>query len=164
MADYEKRNDVSLDWDDIIDDDGQEFITLPEGDYDFTVVSAERAVFNGSAKMKPGKKSIVTLQVVTEDGIANVRLDFVLNEMTMWRISAFFRSIGLKKRGEPFKMDWPASVNKTGRAHFKPRPFTDKNGNEREANDVAYFYDPAPDEPKKQNLASPLDDGDLPFD
>lgn len=32
-----------LNWDDEIEKDGNEFVLLPEGDYDFTVESFERA-------------------------------------------------------------------------------------------------------------------------
>ena len=32
------NNDMLMDWDDAIENDGQEFYILPEGDYNFTVV------------------------------------------------------------------------------------------------------------------------------
>ena len=32
-------------------------------------------------------------------------------------------------------------VGSRGRAHFKPRTYTDRDGNERQANDVDRFYD-----------------------
>ena len=34
-------------WDDVLENDGQEFITLPEGDYTFTVTAFERGQFPG---------------------------------------------------------------------------------------------------------------------
>ena len=37
------NNNMLMDWDDAIENDGQEFIILPEGDYIFTVVDFERA-------------------------------------------------------------------------------------------------------------------------
>ena len=41
-------------------------------------------------------------------------------------------------------MDWNKVIGAQGRAHFKPRPYKDKNGNDHEANDVERFidYDP----------------------
>lgn len=53
-----------------------------------------------------------------------------------------------------------------GRAHFKPRNYTDRDGNPRQANDVDRFYDY--DEakmPKEENdgFMEIPDDGDIPF-
>ena len=157
MADYTRNNDVALDWDDVIEDDGQEFIILPEGDYEFEVVGFERGEFKGSSKMSPCNKVILTLQVTTDKGIANVRTDLIMNRVMEWRLSAFFRAIGLKKHGEKLKMDWSRVLEAKGRARFKPRTYMD-NGNERQVNDVVRFYDPETPESKDM----PLDD-DLPF-
>lgn len=44
-------NNVGMDWNDTIESDGQEFIILPEGDYNFVVAAFERGRFPGSAKM-----------------------------------------------------------------------------------------------------------------
>ena len=153
MADYVKNNDVALDWNDVIEDDGQEFILLPEGDYDFEVASFERGNFKGSSKMSPCNKVTLTLQVVTDKGIANVRTDLIMNRVMEWRLSAFFRCIGQKKHGEKLRMNWNEVAGAKGRAHFKPRTYNDDNGNERQVNDVVRFYDPEPQE----------SDDDLPF-
>ena len=40
-----------MDWNDVIEDDGQEFVLLPEGDYNFVVTDFERGRFPGSAKI-----------------------------------------------------------------------------------------------------------------
>lgn len=140
MSDY-LNNNAGLDWDDAIENDGQEFIILPEGDYNFTVVDFERSHFPGSAKISPCNKAVLTLQVRTNDGIANIRTDLILNRIVEWRISAFFRCIGQKKHGERLIMDWNRVVGSRGRAHFKPRTYTDRDGNERQVNDVDRFYD-----------------------
>ena len=140
MADY-LNNNAGMDWDDAIENDGQEFIILPEGDYNFTVTDFERGRFPGSAKMSPCNTATLTLQVKTEDGIASIRTDLILNRVVEFRISAFFRCIGQKKHGERLVMDWNKVVGSRGRAHFKPRTYTDRDGNERQANDVDRFYD-----------------------
>ncbi len=163
--DYRNPQDGCLDWDDTIENDGQEFIILPEGDYNFTVTDFERGRFPGGPKVPPCNKASLTLQVKTDDGIANVRTDLLLYRSLEWRISAFFRCIGQKKHGERLTMNWNKVVGSKGRAHFKPRNYTDKDGNDRQANDVDRFYDydekffPAEDE--WMNL--PDGDEDLPF-
>ena len=140
MADN-MANNVGMDWNDTIENDGQEFIILPEGDYNFVVSAFERGRFPGSAKMQACNKASLTLSVKTEEGIASVRTDLILNRLVEWRISAFFRCIGRKKHGERLVMDWNNLIGAKGRAHFKPRKYTDKEGNEKQANDVDRFYD-----------------------
>lgn len=140
MADYQNNN-VSMEWDDTIENDGQEFILLPDGDYNFVVSNFERGRFPGSAKIAPSNKATLTLAVETEDGIASVRTDLILNRILEWRISAFFRCIGHKKHGERLVMDWNHIVGSRGRARFKTHSYMDKENNEKKINDVDRFYD-----------------------
>lgn len=165
MADNMNMKDC-FDWDDEIENDGQEFVTLPEGDYVFTVTGFERGRYPGSAKIPPCNKASLTLQVKTEQGTANVYTDLILYRSLEWKISSFFRSIGQKKHGERLVMDWNNVVGLRGRAHFKPRTYTDRNGNERTANDVDRFLDydeekmPEPTVTMTHNVA---DNGEIPF-
>ncbi|MCD8299567.1 MAG: hypothetical protein LUC41_00075 [Clostridiales bacterium] len=139
--DYRNPQDGCLDWNDSIENDGQDFIILPEGDYNFTVTDFERGRFPGGPKVPPCNKASLTLQVKTDDGIANVRTDLLLYRSLEWRISAFFRCIGQKKHGQRMVMDWNKVLGSKGRAHFKPRNYTDRDGNDRQANDVDRFID-----------------------
>ena len=140
MSDYNSNN-MCMDWDDTIENDGKEFVTLDEGDYNFTVTGFERGRFPGSAKIPPCNKAVLTLSVDTPDGIAITKLDLIMYRTLEWRISSFFRCIGQKKHGERLVMDWSKVTGSKGRARFKPRTYTDKNGDERQANDVDRFYD-----------------------
>ena len=137
----ENEKNMFLDWDDAIESDGQEFITLEEGDYNFTVTGFERGRFPGGPKIPACNKAALTLQVRTSDGIAVIHTDLLLYRSLEWRISAFFRCIGQKKHGERLVMDWNRVIGSKGRAHFKPRSYTDRDGNERIANDVDRFID-----------------------
>ena len=142
MADDIRNNqNMEMDWNDAIESDGQEFIVLEEGDYNFRVTSFERGHFPGSAKIPACNKAAITVLVETPDGNASVKFDLILFRTLEWRISAFFRCIGQKKHGERLVMDWNRVVGSRGRAHFKPRTYTDRDGNERQANDVDRFYD-----------------------
>ena len=60
MADYQNNN-MFLDWDDAIESDGQEFVILEEGDYNFTVTDFERGRFPGGTKIPPCNKAALTL-------------------------------------------------------------------------------------------------------
>ena len=141
MADNYQNQNMFLDWDDAIENDGQEFVTLEEGDYNFTVTGFERGRFPGGPKIPACNKATITLAVETPEGRASVKFDLILYRTLEWRISSFFRCIGQKKHGERVTMDWTKVIGSKGRAHFKPRTYTDRDGNERQANDVDRFYD-----------------------
>ena len=141
MADYQNDTNMLLDWDDAIESDGQEFITLEEGDYNFTVTGFERGRFPGGQKIPACNKASLTLQVKTDDGIAVIKTDLLLYKSMEWKLSAFFRCIGQKKHGERLQMDWNHVIGARGRGHFKPREYTDRDGNQRLANDLDRFYD-----------------------
>lgn len=160
-------NNMTFGWDDTIENDGAGFIILPEGDYNFTVMDFERGRFPGSAKIPPCNKAVVTLGVVTPEGLASVKTDLILARNMEWQLSSFFRCIGQKKHGQKLVMNWDTIIGSQGRAHFKPRAYTDRNGDERQANDVANFIDYNPDffkkeesDPINQNSGLPWD-GDL---
>ena len=131
-----------MNWDDVLDNDGQEFIVLPEGDYVFTVTSFERGQFPGGPKIPPCPKATLMLTVdCAESGVAMARVDLMLYRTVEWKIAAFFRCIGLKKHGEKAAMDWSKVVGARGKAHFKPREYTTRDGEIRTVNDVVRFID-----------------------
>ena len=135
------KNEMFLDWDDAIETDGQELVILEEGDYNFTVTDFERGRFPGGAKIPACNKASLTLQVNTDKGVAICHTDLLLYKTMEWKLSSFFRCIGQKKRGERLVMDWSKVVGSKGRAHFKPRNYTDRDGNAKQANDIDKFYD-----------------------
>nr|DAZ62541.1 MAG TPA: Protein of unknown function (DUF669) [Caudoviricetes sp.] len=142
MADDIRSNqNMEMDWNDAIESDGQEFVVLEEGDYNFEVTGFERGRFPGGQKIPACNKAALTLQVKTENGVAICRTDLLLYRSLEWRLSAFFRCIGQKRPGERLVMDWNTVIGSRGRAHFKPRPYTDRDGNDRVANEVDRFYD-----------------------
>ena len=129
-----------MNWDDVIENDGQEYILLPEGDYSYRVTGFERGQFPGGPKFPPCPKASLTLTVDTEQGTATARVDLLLYRTVEWKMAAFFRSIGQKKHGEKVVMNWNGIVGARGRAHIKPRTYT-KDGEERQVNDVDRFFD-----------------------
>lgn len=170
MSDYYQNsaaNNGCFDWDDAIENDGQEFITLPEGDYVFEVVDFERGRYPGSAKIPPCNKASLTLQVKTDDGIARIRTDLILYRSLEWKISSFFRSIGQKQKGQRLVMNWNAVIGSCGRAHIKPRNYTATDGTERTTNDVDRYLDFDPEKMPGMTADGFMeidDDSELPFD
>ena len=154
-----------MDWDDVIQSDGTDFVVLEPGDYEFEVVAFERGRFPGGPKVPPCNKATITLQVTTPEGVARVRTDLLLYRTLEWKISAFFRSIGQKKHGERLVMDWNSILGRHGRARFKVRKYQ-KDGETRQANDVDRFYDYDPAKMTMEGAGFVEADGDddLPFE
>ncbi len=135
------NKDMLMDWNDAIEEDGQEYVLLPEGDYNFTVTNFERGRFPGGQKVPACNKATITVQVDTKEGIATVKFDLLLYRSLEWRISSFFRCIGQKKHGEKLTMDWNKVIGSKGRAHFKQRSYTNNQGEEKFTNDIDRFID-----------------------
>lgn len=132
-----------LDWDDEILDDGEErsFVTLEEGEYFFEVTKFEKELFSAKAESKipDCKMAIITLKIPTQEGDAYIKDKFYLVGSCEWRISSFFRSIGLKKHGEPLRMKWTEAVGLKGKAYVTKDP-----GNKDNVffNNIKYYIDP----------------------
>ena len=105
-----------LNWDDEISKDSS-FVELPAGDYDFTIDHYERSRFNGSEKIPPCNMAIVYFNIRSSDGQeTQIRENYILHEKLEWKLSELFCGVGLKKKGEPLRMNWPALPGLTGRA------------------------------------------------
>lgn len=138
----ELKMSEALDWDSEIENDGSgEILILEEGDYTFKVREFTRGRFPGSAKIKPCPKASFVLEVETDKGTALCFEDLILSTSLEWKLSAFFRSIGLKKHGEKLKPRWDKVLGAVGRAHFKPAVYTNKNGEERKKNTLVRYID-----------------------
>ena len=117
-----------LGWDDEIEKDSGEFILLPEGDYNFTVESFERGRHGGSEKLPACNKAILRLRIDTGEGSALINHNLFLHTKTEGMISAFFTSIGQKKKGEKIKMNWNAVVGAKGRCKVGVHEWTGTDG------------------------------------
>lgn len=123
-------------WDDeIVEDD--EFTILPDGDYRFRVEGVERARHPGSPKLPPCNKAIVSIRVFGERGEVVLKHNLFLHSITESMLSQFFTSIGMKKKGEPLKMDFNGAIGKEGKLKLGTRTY---NGNQY--NDIKRFYRP----------------------
>lgn len=127
-------NMKTFDWEDEIEKDDQ-FVTLEEGDYDFTVINFERGLQDKTDKLPQCNKAIITLKV--ED--ATIVENFPLCASMEWKASGIFRAVGMKKHGEKLKMKWPDLIGKTGRCHIIKRQGTTNSGTY--FNNVSKYYD-----------------------
>lgn len=137
---FQQPAEKAYDWNDTITEDAREYIILPEGDYDFVVESFERQHFAGSDKMPPCPKAILKIRIITSDGkVAYIQHQLLLHSRVEYRLSEFFTSIGLKKKGQPLQMNWTKVPGSHGRCKLGVRQY---NGNTY--NEIRQFY-PAPE-------------------
>lgn len=126
-----------LGWDDQIENDGQDFIILPEGDYDFEVIEFERGRHAGSEKLPPCNKAVVHIKIETPQGISVIRHQLFLHTTTEGLLCNFFTGIGQRKKGEKVTMNWNRVVGSKGRAKVGIRKYEGK-----EYNEIKKFYEP----------------------
>ena len=120
MAEFERE----LNWDDEISNETGDYEPLPEGDYQFTVSKIERARSQGKGKLPPCNMAKVTLTVHGAEYDRDITVNLVLHSSLEWKLSQFFLSIGLKKHGEPLRMNWTGAAGKTGNCHVTVREYT----------------------------------------
>lgn len=111
-----------LSWDDTITDDGKEFEPVPEGDYDFTIEKWERGRSKGEGKLPACNMAIVHFVIHDREREVTIRENYLLHTKMEWKLSELFRSVGLKKEGEPLRMNWTALPGLTGRAKVGLKP------------------------------------------
>lgn len=140
-----------LNWDEEISKESDEFILLPEGDYNFVVSDFERARHAGSAKLPPCNKAIITLKIEAAEGTAYIKHNLFLHTKTEGMLSAFFIAIGQKKHGEPLRMNWSSVIGSKGRCKVGVREWTGNDGEVRKSNEIKKFYEP---ETSKNNTAT----------
>lgn len=148
MADIEKRE---IGWDDEVElGEGVSYVLLPEGDYDFTVESFERARFNGSfypdgsIKTPACNKAALKLRINAAQGTTLISEGLLLFDKMQWKLAEFFISIGAKEEGGKVKMNWSMVVGATGRATIEIT--TDPKDDSKKYNHVKKFL---PKQPKK---------------
>ena len=113
-------------WDDEIQNEDA-FTLLDAGDYEFEIVKYERARHEGSEKIPPCNKAVVTFRV----GETTLTENFLLCSTL---------------HGEPLRMNWQALPGKRGVCKVIVHKYNDKNGVQREINriDKLYAYDEQP--------------------
>lgn len=125
-----------LDWDDEVES-GQEYVLLPNGDYDFCVESFERARFEGNEKVPPCKRAILKLSIKSAEGDATVNESLLLYDKMEWKLAEFFLSIGAQENEGKVRMNWSTVPMSTGRATIGTR--ADKKDPDKKYNCVKKF-------------------------
>ena len=131
----------AFDWDSEISKES-EFLLLPDGEYEFTVLNMERQRFDGSEKMAPCPMAKLTLDVRSREGNVTITDRLLLNSKMEWKLSSFFGSIGQKQHGSKVKMNWNTVIGSEGHAKIGTREYNGKKYNEIRS--YVYAEDAAP--------------------
>lgn len=133
-------NNYVFGWDDEINNESSDFVLLPEGDYDFTVDKFERARFDGSEKMPACNKAVVTFTIWGADDSITITENFLLCSKMEWKLSSLFLAVGMKKHGEPLRMNWSALPGSKGKCHVFIDTYKKNDGSEGKSNKIKKFY------------------------
>lgn len=85
-------------------------------------------------------KAVLKLRIESEAGTAYLTHNLFLHSKTEGILSSFFSSIGLKKKGEPLRMNWNLVPGSKGRCKVKVRNWKGNDGEERQSNEIVRFY------------------------
>lgn len=129
-------NNEEFDWEDYVEEDSK-FVLLEPGEYNFTVKKFER----GTSR-QGNKKATMTLEVGDGNQTTIVKDDISLLKTAEWKISEFFRSVGLKKHGEKVQMRWNETVGLSGRCSVSIREYEKRDGSTGKINDIDTYLDP----------------------
>ena len=137
-----KEWNQELSWDSSIEEDGTGL--LQPGEYNASVKWFERARHNGSEKIPPCDKAVVTLVLDVNGMPCEMAVHLLLHKKLEWRLSEFFRAIGQKKPGQRVTMDWSRVIGSRLRVQVRNRTYKDRDGQEHTVNDIDRFldYDP----------------------
>jgi len=136
--------DEILDYDGVIENDGEGFATLPDNDeVTFTVTEVEKG------RSKDGTKPQVRLKMMCESVAGHGRttiIDYItLTKKSEWKLCEFFLALGMRRRGERLRMNWDI-IGYTGRATVSLEKFTGRDGDERFNNKIKRYLEPLPND------------------
>lgn len=133
--------DAVIDWDGTIENDGEEFTVLPDGDtVEFYV---DEVKFRRNAKnTAPQVQMKLVCKSINGHGNTSMNEFITMTKKSEWKLCQFFRSLGLRQHGEPLKLRWNI-IGFSGHATVSIDEYTDKQGELRQSNKIKAFLDPA---------------------
>lgn len=151
----------AYDWNDTITKDAEQHSLLAPGNYPFEVMGLERGRHDGSARLPACPKATLKLRVSGRDAYGNECVTTITHSLFLHStceasLSAFFSSIGLKKKGEQLIMRWDITGAR-GFAKVIVDEYKNRDGEDRQNNKIKYFYSPeeADELRAKSNLSAP---------
>ena len=130
-----------IDWDGVVENDGESFDLLPDGDEVALVVTEVE---------KGHKKDGTTPQVRIRFSAASVNghgrtciTDYIgMTRKMEWKLAELFRALGLRKHGDKTKLRWDLE-GMTARATVTVDSYTGRDGEKKQVNKIKRYLDPA---------------------
>lgn len=135
------NDDKALGWDSPVEEDGNQFTTLPDNtECTFQVAKLEKV------RTADGKKPMAKLELICTgtkgEGESYVRENLVLSSKAAWKLGEFFRAIGQRKHGQSVVPQWDRVVGASGRCVLTVDEWTGRDGDKRVSNKVKRYLDP----------------------
>ena len=146
-----------MDWNDVIEDDGQEYFLLLKGIITSLLLILKKEDSLVVQKFLLQIKKQNQFKFFSEMGVASMKFDLILSKALNWKLSAFFRSI-FQKKVVKITMDWNKVLGAKGRAHIKQKVYTNQSNEEKNINDLDYFIDY-----DEKSFSEVVNDKDIPF-
>lgn len=159
-------NNKTVGWDDEISEEqvnsGREgrdaFVTLPAGEYKFTVNKMERGSFPGSKNLPPC--NMVKVGVIVdggEKGRSYITTNFFMVQKCLWTIYEFLTSVGLHKKGDgaspiPWSKVEQGLNELNGTCKISIRTYKNKKQDEVQQNEVKTWLAPPNEQPSLDDM------------
>lgn len=131
-----------LNWGDSFVAQENEFVVLPEGQYQFTVTGFERKNYDGNSDKIPNGTPYaeLSLEFTGNEGKTTVTERLYLLKRLSWKLTEFFGSIGQNPvNGQAFNPNWNAVLGSTGEAELVINNYKNKDGQDCQNNRVKKF-------------------------
>lgn len=158
MSNFERE----FSWNDTIQNDST-FEAIPAGEYAFEVRSFERGRHNGSDKMPACNKATVIIKVDDGKNSTTIKHNLFLHSKTEGMLCAYFAACGMRKKGEPLRMNFEGSIGRRGRCKVDIRKWTGNSGQNMESNEIVSFIMPEGYDPDAAPAASASPAAPAPF-
>ena len=115
----------AIGWEDEIENDGTQWVLLPEGDIVSRWNPLKERIIRVPESFRHVLKQFCISESTRRRAVVPLRIIVLFTTME-WKLSEFFRSIGQKQHGEKLRMNWSAVPGAAGQCKIGIHKFTQK--------------------------------------
>jgi hypothetical protein len=137
------QDDDVIDFDSTIENDGEGFTILPNGDeVEYEIKEIEKG------RNADGTKPMVKIKLVATStkglGRTSITDSITMSRKSEWKLCEFFTSMGMRKHGEKLQLNWDL-VGAKGRATVSVDEWVGRDGEKRKSNKIKHYLIPLPE-------------------
>lgn len=130
-----------LSWDSKIEITEDEYTLLEPGKYPFKVTAFERTtVKNGKNAGKPQADYTLKVMDTVNNTSTNAHYRLILDTDYLWKISAFFKALGMVPKGattsNDFEPDWQGAIGKFAMCEVTQNSYLKQDGSKGTSNNI----------------------------